>query len=54
MPTMRFKTLPIKVSDWTIVRLPESASARLSSRGLALVELTINGFHSKIVLESDG
>ena len=34
--------------------MPENASAKLPSRGMALVEGTINGFHSKIVLEPDG
>ncbi|MBC7811857.1 MAG: hypothetical protein H7175_11955 [Burkholderiales bacterium] len=34
--------------------MPESASAELSSRGMALVEGTINDFRSIIVLEPDG
>jgi hypothetical protein len=54
MSTIRFETTPLKISDWTILRLPESASAKLPSRGMALVEGTINGFRSKIVLEPDG
>jgi len=54
MPTIRFDTKPLKIGDWTILRLPESASAKLPSRGLTLVEGTINGFRSKIVLEPDG
>lgn len=54
MPIISFETAPLKVNGWTILRLPESASAQLPSRGLALVEATINGFHSKIVLEPDG
>jgi hypothetical protein len=54
MSTIRFETTPLKIGDWTILRLPESASAKLPSRGMTLVEGTINGFRSKIVLEPDG
>jgi hypothetical protein len=54
MSTIRFETTPLKIGDWTILRLPEKASAKLPSRGMTLVEGTINGFHSKIVLEPDG
>ena len=54
MSTIRFETTPVKIGDWSILRLPERASAKLPSRGMALVEGTINGFHSKIVLEPDG
>jgi hypothetical protein len=54
MSTIRFETTPLNIGDWTILRLPESASAKLPSRGMTLVEGTINGFRSKIVLEPDG
>jgi hypothetical protein len=54
MSTIRFKTTLLNIGNWTILRLPRSASAKLPSRGLTLVEGTINGFHSKIVLEPDG
>jgi len=54
MSTIHFETTPLKIGDWTILRLPESASAKLPSRGMALVEGTINGYRSKIVLEPDG
>jgi hypothetical protein len=54
MSTIRFETTPLRIRDWTIVGLPESASAKLPSRGMALVEGTINGFRSKFVLEPDG
>jgi hypothetical protein len=54
MSTIRFETTPIKIHDWTILMLPKSASAKLPSRGMTLVEGTINGFRSKIVLEPDG
>ena len=54
MPAIRFETTPVKIGDWIILRFPESASAKLPSRGMTLVEGTINGFISKIVLEPDG
>jgi len=54
MSTIRFETIPLKIGDWTIIKLPKSASAKLPSRGMALVEGTINGFRSKFVLEPDG
>ncbi len=54
MSTICFETTPFILGDWTILRLPESASTKLPSRGMALVEGTINGFHSIIVLEPDG
>lgn len=54
MSIIRFESKPLKIGDWTILRLPESASAKLPSRGMTLVEGTINGFRSKIVLEPDG
>ncbi len=54
MPTIRFETTPLKIRDWTILMFPKSASAKLPSRGMTLVEGTINDFRSKIVLEPDG
>lgn len=54
MPTIRFETTALRIGDWTILRLPESASAQLPSRGMTLVEGSINSFRSKIVLEPDG
>jgi hypothetical protein len=52
--TIRFETTALKIGEWIILRLPERASAKLPSRGMTLVEGTVNGFHSKIVLEPDG
>jgi len=54
MQAICFETTPLILGDWTILRLPESASAKLPSRGMVLVEGTINGFPAKIVLEPDG
>ena len=54
MSIIRFETTPLKIGDWIFLRLPEKASAKLPSRGMTLVEGTINGFHSKLILEPDG
>jgi hypothetical protein len=54
MSIIRFETTLLEIGDWTILRLPESASAQLPSRGMTLVEGTLNGFPSKFVLEPDG
>lgn len=54
MSIIHFEATPLRIGDWTILKLPESASAKLPSRGMTLVEGTINGFRSKIVLEPDG
>ena len=54
MAIIRFETTPLKIGDWIILRLPECESAKLPSRGSTLVEGTINGYRSKIVLEPDG
>ncbi len=54
MTSIRFEATPLKIGKWIVLRLPKSASAKLPSRGMALVEGTVNGFHSKIVLEPDG
>ncbi|HTK03459.1 MAG TPA: YdeI/OmpD-associated family protein [Alphaproteobacteria bacterium] len=43
-----------KIGFWTIVRLPETASAKLPSRGMVLVEGTINNLPFQAVLEPDG
>ncbi len=51
MPAICFESTALKIGDWTILRLPKSASAKLPSLGMTLVEGTINGFRSKIVLE---
>jgi hypothetical protein len=54
MSTIQFEATPRTVRCWNIVLLPASASAKLPSRGANLVEGTINGARSKLVLEPDG
>src|SRR6266849_894400 len=54
MSTIRFETKLFKINSWTILRLPESASAELPSRGMTMVSGTINGAPFEAVLEPDG
>ena len=54
MSKIRFVATPVEIGNWLILRLPQNASIQLRSRGMTLVEGTINGVSSKIVLESDG
>lgn len=54
MPTIRFKTTVIKIGSCVLLRLPESASKKFSSRGMVMAEGTINGFHFQAPLEPDG
>lgn len=44
----------IEINSWTVLRLPENASAQLPSRGMTMVAGTINGVPFKAVLEPDG
>ena len=54
MPTIRFEAELDKIGSWTLLRLPKSASAQLPSRGMTMVEGTINDFPFKAPLEPDG
>jgi hypothetical protein len=54
MPEIRFETKPFKIDDWTLVKLPQDASAKLPSRAMTMVEGAINGAKFKDVLEPDG
>lgn len=54
LPTIRFETKLFTIGDFTILRLPEDASAKLPSRGQAMVEGTLNGAHFETPLEPDG
>lgn len=49
-----FETTLFKINSWTILKLPESASARLPSRGMTMVSGTLNGVSFKTLLEPDG
>jgi bacteriocin resistance YdeI/OmpD-like protein/uncharacterized protein DUF1905 len=54
MSSIRCKVKLFKIGSWTLLRLPKSASAKLPSRGLTMVEGTINGFGFQAALEPDG
>lgn len=54
MSIIKFETKLYKINDWTILRLPEDASAKLPSRGMTMVKGTINDIPFKAVLEPDG
>ena len=51
---VKFESTLIKIKKWTILRLPESASETLPSRGQVMVKGTINGYKLEKVLEPDG
>lgn len=54
MALIRFKTTLFQIDQWTILQLPEEASAKLPSRGQVMVKGTINGHDFQSVLEPDG
>src|SRR5271169_45973 len=43
-----------KFGSWTLLTLPKNASAKLPSRGMTMVEGTINGFPFRAALEPNG
>ncbi|HSX08204.1 MAG TPA: YdeI/OmpD-associated family protein [Candidatus Saccharimonadales bacterium] len=53
-PVIDCKTKLFTISSWLIARLPEDASAKLPSRGQAMVKGTINGYDFWTPLEPDG
>lgn len=54
MPEIRFNAKLSNIGSRTILHLPKSASAKLPSRGMVMVEGTINGFRFQAALEPDG
>lgn len=54
MTSISIDATPVRIGDWIIIRLPESVSAQLPSRGVALVQGTINATPATVVLEPDG
>ncbi|HET8671489.1 MAG TPA: YdeI/OmpD-associated family protein [Candidatus Saccharimonadales bacterium] len=54
MSAIRFETTLFNIGSWVILRLPQSASEKLPSRGQAMVKGTINGVPFQIALEPDG
>ena len=54
MSAISFETKLFIINSWTILKLPESASAKLPSRGMTMVAGTLNDVPFKAVLEPDG
>ena len=52
--TIRFEATPSTIEASTLLRLPETASRKLPSRGQVAVHGTINGVEFQTVLEPDG
>jgi hypothetical protein len=49
-----FEAKLVDIGSWTLLRLPKSASAKLPSRGMTMVEGTINELRFQAPLEPDG
>ena len=54
MPKIRFQANVTTVGSQRILRLPEAASSKLPSRGMCVVEGTLNGQAFQAPLEPDG
>jgi hypothetical protein len=59
-PTIRFSAKLLrpeatgKIGSWTLLTLPQNASAKLPSRDMTMVEGTVNGFPFRAALEPNG
>ena len=54
MSNIRFQASISQIGSWTLLRLPESVSKSLPSRGATLIEGTLKNVHFLAVLEPDG
>ncbi len=54
MSAIHFDAKLSKINSWTILHLPQGASAKLPSRGMTMVKGTLNGVSFKTLLEPDG
>jgi len=54
MPTIRFQGKLTAIGSQAILRLPKAASSKLPSRGMSMVEATLNGRVFQAPLEPDG
>jgi hypothetical protein len=54
MATICFEVTLLQIGSWTLLRLPASASVQLPSRGMTMVQGTINGARFHAPLEPDG
>jgi len=53
-PIIRFQSTLTAIGSQTIVKLPKAASSRLRSRGMNVVEGTLDGYAFQAPLEPDG
>jgi len=51
---IKFTAKLLKIDSWTIIRLPKNASKNLPSRGMAMINGTINAYSFQAPLEPDG
>lgn len=49
-----FEARPYRIGEWTVLRLPETASLKLPTRGMTMVEGNINGVPFLAPAEPDG
>lgn len=54
MTLIQFETELFQIKSWTIIRLPKNISKELPSRGMVMIEATINKVDFKVPLEPDG
>ena len=54
MPKIKFQTKLTAIGSQAILRLPQAASSKLPSRGMSIVEGTLNGRAFQAPLEPDG
>src|SRR5438093_2685165 len=54
MPKIRFQAKLTAIGSQAILRLPQAASSKLPSRGMSIVEGTLNGRAFQAPLEPDG
>lgn len=54
MPAITFEAKPYKIGDWLVLKLPQAASDRLTSRSQVYVKGEINGLAFQAALEPDG
>jgi len=52
--TIHFNAKLFEIGSWTLLGLPQNASAKLPSRGMTMVKGTINGSPFQAALEPDG
>jgi hypothetical protein len=54
MPKIRFQAKLTAIGSQTILRVPQAASSKLPSRGMSMVEGSLNGYAFQTPLEPDG